>query len=126
MKKSCAAEATSQTQGKKLRRAGYMTEFKQQSLVRAASERISVTASDSGLAEPKLYAWRKQATDAVVVIDDERLYHAEFAKLKRDKSRLEEVVASLKKRQRVWRRARPRVQNVIAKKAESRWMRAQF
>jgi putative transposase len=97
MKKTSAAKATSKTQAKKLRRARYTSEFKQQSLARAASEGIAVTARDLGLAESQLYAWRKQATDAASVSEDERLHHAEFAKLKRDKARLEEEVAFLKK-----------------------------
>ena len=72
-------------------------EFKQQSLARCATEGVAVTARDLGLAESQLYAWRKQASDASSVTEDERLHLAEFAKLKRDKARLEEEVAFLKK-----------------------------
>ena len=58
---------------------------------------MAVTARDLGLAESQLYAWRKQASGASSVTEDERLHLAEFAKLKRDKARLEEEVAFLKK-----------------------------
>ena len=61
---------------------------------------MAVTARDLGLAESQLYAWRKQASDASSVTEDERLHQAEFTKLKRDKARLEEEVAFQKKRRR--------------------------
>jgi transposase len=97
MKKTSAGKATTKAQANKASRARYTSEFKQQSLARAASEGIAVTARDLGLAESQLYAWRKKASDASSVTEEERLHMAEFAKLKRDKARLEEEVAFLKK-----------------------------
>ena len=97
MKKTSAVKTTTTTQTKKLIRGRYTPEFKQQSLARCATEGVAVTARDLGLAESQLYAWRKQASDASSVTEDERLHLAEFAKLKRDKARLEEEVAFLKK-----------------------------
>ena len=98
MKKTSAVKTTATaTQTKKLVRGRYTPEFKEQSLARCATEGVSVTARDLGIAESQLYAWRKKASDALSVTEEERLHMAEFAKLKRDKSRLEEEVAFLKK-----------------------------
>ena len=100
MKKTSAVKTTATAQTKKLIRGRYTPEFKQQLLARDATEGVAVTARDLGLAESQLYAWRKQASDASSVTEDERLHLAEFAKLKRDKARQEEEVAFLKKRRR--------------------------
>ncbi len=97
MKKTSAVKTTTTARAKKLVRARYTPEFKQQSLARSATEGVAVTARDLGIAESQLYAWRKQASDASSVSEDQRLHQAEFAKLKRDKARLEEEVAFLKK-----------------------------
>ena len=95
--KDISIKTTTTTQTKKLIRGRYTPEFKQQSLARCATEGVAVTARDLGLSESQLYAWRKQASDASSVTEDERLNLAEFAKLKRDKARLEEEVAFQKK-----------------------------
>ena len=106
MKKTSAVKITTTTQTKKLIRGRYTPEFKQQSLTRCATEGVAVTARDLGLAESQLYAWRKQASDASSVTEDERLHLAKFTKLKRDKARLEEEVAFQKKRRRTLRKRR--------------------
>ena len=85
MKKTSAVKTTATAQTKKLIRGRYTPEFKQQSLARCATEGVAVTARDLGLAESQLYAWRKQASDASSVTEDERLHLAEFAKLKRNR-----------------------------------------
>ena len=92
-----AYKTTTRTQPKKLVRGRYTPEFKQQALARSATEGVAVTARDLGIAESQLYAWRKKDSDASSVAEDERLHMAEFAKLKRDKARLEDEVAFLKK-----------------------------
>ena len=97
MKKTSAVKAATQPQAKKLVRGRYTPEFKQQSLARSATEGVAVTARDLGIAESQLYAWRKKASDASSMSEDERLHLAEFAKLKRDKARLKDEVALLKK-----------------------------
>ena len=97
MKKTSAVKTIAATQSKKLVRGRYTPEFKEQSLARCATEGVAVTARDLGIAESQLYAWRKKDSDASSVTEDERLHMAEFAKLKRDKARLEDEVAFLKK-----------------------------
>jgi transposase len=97
MKKTSAVKTKAKLETKKLVRGRYTPEFKTQSLARSATEGVAVTARDLGIAESQLYAWRKKASDASSVTEEERLHMAEFAKLKRDKARLEEEVAFLKK-----------------------------
>ena len=97
MKKMSSGKAKAKVQGKKGIRARHTQEFKDQALVRAKSEGVATTALDLGLAESQIYAWRKRASESSQVSEEDRLLNAELAQLKRDKARLEEEVAFLKK-----------------------------
>ncbi len=73
----------------------YSAEFKQQALLRAVKDGVSVASRDLGLQPAQLYAWRgkSQGQNAQV----QRVLETEQARLKREVARLEEENAFLKK-----------------------------
>lgn len=75
----------------------YSAEFKQQALLRAAKEGVSMTARDLGLPPAQLYAWRGQAQRQGQDAQAQQLMQSEHARLKREVARLEEENAFLKK-----------------------------
>lgn len=97
MKKTTAGKAATKEQERKQARGRHTPEFKKLVIARMASEGVAVTARDLGMPESQLYAWRKKATEASSVSEEQRLQSAELAKLKRDNARLQEELAFLKK-----------------------------
>ena len=75
----------------------YSPEFKKQALDRAEKDGVAATARDLNLKESQLYAWRQKRRLEGLTTEEEKLQHAEIARLKRDLSRLEEENAFLKK-----------------------------
>ena len=75
----------------------YSPEFKKQALDRAEKDGIPTVARDLNLKESQLYAWRQKRRLEGLTTEEEKLQHAEIARLKRDLSRLEEENAFLKK-----------------------------
>ena len=75
----------------------YSPEFKKQALDRAEKDGIPTVARDLNLKESQLYAWRQKKRLEGLTSEEEKLQHAEIARLKRDLSRLEEENAFLKK-----------------------------
>ena len=75
----------------------YSPEFKKQALDRAEKDGIPAVARDLNLKESQLYAWRQKKRLEGLTTEEERLQHAEIARLKRDLARLEEENAFLKK-----------------------------
>ncbi|EPB8978524.1 transposase [Pseudomonas aeruginosa] len=79
-------------------RADYSPEFRQQALLRAATEGVPTVARDLGLQPAQLYAWRSKAQRQGHYDEAHRLEQAERAQLKREIARLEEENAFLKNR----------------------------
>lgn len=81
----------------KTERKRYSPEFKQQALLRAMKDGVSMATRELGLEPAQLYAWRthiqRQGQDA----EAQRLQQAETTRLKRELARLEEENAFLKK-----------------------------
>lgn len=75
----------------------YTPQFKEQAMERADRDGIPKVAQDLGLAEGTLYAWRAKRRQTGRPFEDQKLQHAELARLKRENARLEEEVAFLKK-----------------------------
>ena len=75
----------------------YSPEFKKQALDRAEKDGIPTVARDLNLKESQLYAWRQKKRLEGLTTEEEKLQHAEIARLKRDLSRPEEENAFLKK-----------------------------
>lgn len=75
----------------------YSPQFKDQAVERAAKDGVPRVAKDLGIAESMLYYWRAQKNKGGDTIENQKLQHAEMAKLKREVSRLEEENAFLKK-----------------------------
>lgn len=75
----------------------YSPEFKKQALERAQKDGVAAAARDLGLKEGQLYAWRQKQRLEGLTTEEQKLQHAELARLKRDLSRLEEENAFLKK-----------------------------
>lgn len=75
----------------------YSPEFKKQALERAEKDGVTATARDLNLKESQLYAWRQKQRLEGLTTEEQRLQHAELARLKRDLARLEEENAFLKK-----------------------------
>jgi transposase len=75
----------------------YSSEFKQQALMRAERDGVSLAARELGLHESQLYAWRSKDRQRSLGSEETRLLHAELARLKRENARLEEEAAFLKK-----------------------------
>lgn len=81
----------------KAERKRYSAEFKQQALLRAVKDGVSVAARDLGLPPAQLYAWRGKAQQQGQDAEAQRLMQSEQARLKRELARLEEENAFLKK-----------------------------
>ena len=75
----------------------YSAEFKQQALLRAASDGAVAAAHDLGLHPTQIYAWRAKAQQQNQDGEAQRLMQSEHARLKREVTRLEEENAFLKK-----------------------------
>jgi transposase len=84
-------------QALKKKRTSYSPEFKKQALDRAEKDGVAAAARDLGLKESQLYAWRQRRRLEGLTTEEEKLQHAETARLKREVARLEEEVAFLKK-----------------------------
>jgi transposase len=78
-------------------RKNYTAQFKEQALVRADRDGVPKVAQDLGIAESLLYNWRAKRQQTGVAFEDQKLQHAEMARLKRENIRLEEEVSFLKK-----------------------------
>jgi transposase len=75
----------------------YSPEFRKQALERAEKDGVAATARDLNLNEGQLYAWRQKQRLQGLTTEDQKLQHAELARLKRDLARVEEENAFLKK-----------------------------
>ncbi len=81
----------------KTERTRYRAEFKQQALLRAVTDGVSVVARDLGLPPAQLYAWRGKAQQQGRDAEARRRMESGHARLKREVARLEEENAFLKK-----------------------------
>ncbi len=81
----------------KAERKRYSAEFKQQALLRAVKDGVTVAARDLGLVPAQLYAWRAKAQQQGQDAEVQRVLQSETARLKRELARLEEENAFLKK-----------------------------
>ena len=84
-------------QGEKKARKQYSPEFKEQALKRAEKDGVAATARDLGLAESQIYSWRQRRRLEGLTTEEQKLQHAELARLKRELARVEEENAFLKK-----------------------------
>ncbi len=75
----------------------YSAECKQQALLRAVKDSVSVAAHDLGLQPAQIYAWRGQVQRQGLDAEAQRLMQSEHARLKRELVRLEEENAFLKR-----------------------------
>jgi transposase len=75
----------------------YSLQFKDQALERAAKEGVPKTAKDLGVPEAMLYSWRTKQKQGGNSLENQKLYQAEMARLKREVERLELENAFLKK-----------------------------
>lgn len=81
---------------KKARRR-YSAEFKEQALKRAETDGVAAAARDLGLAESQIYGWRQRHRLEGLTTEEQKLQHAELARMKRELARVEEENAFLKK-----------------------------
>lgn len=84
-------------QGEKKARKHYSAEFKEQALKRAEQDGVAVAARDLGLAESQIYSWRQRRRLEGLTTEEQKLQHAELARLRRELARVEEENAFLKK-----------------------------
>jgi transposase len=84
-------------QGEKKARKQYSAEFKEQALKRAEKDGVAAAARDLGLAESQIYGWRQRRRLEGLTTEEQKLQHAELARLKRELARVEEENAFLKK-----------------------------
>jgi transposase len=75
----------------------YSSQFKDQAIERAKRDGVPQVAKDLGIADSMLYYWRRQKEQGGDTIENQKLQHAEMARLKREVNRLEEENAFLKK-----------------------------
>lgn len=75
----------------------FSQEFKQQALLRAVKDGVTVAARDLGLRPSQLYAWRGKSQQHGQDVEVQQVLQAEHARLKRELARLEEENAFLKK-----------------------------
>jgi transposase len=75
----------------------YTAEFRKQALERAEKDGVAAAARDLNLNEGQIYAWRQKQRLEGLTTEEQKLQHAELARLKRDLARLEEENAFLKK-----------------------------
>ena len=88
---------TKKTAGPRKDRKQFSVEFKQQALLRAVKDGVSVAARDLGLQPAQIYAWRGKAQQQGQDAQVQQLVQSEQARLKREVARLEEENAFLKK-----------------------------
>src|SRR5690554_3203248 len=84
-------------QNEKKTRNQYSAEFKAQALKRAEKEGVAAAARDLGLAESQIYGWRQRRRLEALTSEEQKLQHAELARLKRELARVEEENAFLKR-----------------------------
>lgn len=84
-------------QNEKKTRNKYSPEFKEQALKRAEKDGVAATARDLDLAESQIYGWRQRRRLEGLTTEDQKLQHAELARLKRELARVEEENLFLKK-----------------------------
>ncbi len=84
-------------QDEKKARKQYSAEFKEQALKRAEKDGVAAAARDLGLAESQIYSWRQRRRLEGLTTEEQKLQHAELARLKRELARVEEENAFLKK-----------------------------
>jgi len=84
-------------QGEKKARKQYSAEFKEQALKWAEKDGVAAAARDLGLAESQIYGWRQRRRLEGLTTEEQKLQHAELARLKRELARVEEENAFLKK-----------------------------
>jgi transposase len=82
---------------KQLVRKKYSPQFKDQALERIAIDGVRQVAKDLGLSEPLLYSWKAQQQKGGDTLENQKLQHAEMARLKREIARLAEENSFLKK-----------------------------
>jgi transposase len=75
----------------------YSPQFKDQALERVLKEGVPQTAKDLGIPVAMLYSWRTKQRQSGQPLEQQKLQQAEFARLKREVTRLEEENAFLKK-----------------------------
>jgi len=84
-------------QAEKKARKQYSVEFKEQALKRAEKDGVAEAARDLGLTQSQLYSWRQRRRLEGLSTEEQKLQHAELARLKRELARVEEENAFLKK-----------------------------
>lgn len=84
-------------QGEKKTRKHYSAQFKEQALKRAERDGVATVARDLGLSESQIYAWRQKKRLEGLTSEEQKLQHAELARLRREVARLEDENAFLKK-----------------------------
>jgi len=75
----------------------YSLQFKDQAVARAEKDGVAQVAKDLGIKESLLYYWRSKKNNGGTSIENQKLQHAEMARLKREITRLEEENTFLKK-----------------------------
>jgi transposase len=75
----------------------YSPQFKDQAVKRADIDGVPQVAKDLGIPESALYYWRSQQKKGGDSIENQKLQHAEMARLKRENMRLQEENSFLKK-----------------------------
>lgn len=75
----------------------YSPEFKDQVLERAEKDGVPQVAKDLGIKESLIYYWRSKKRFGGTTLENQKVQQMEFARLKREKERLEQEVAFLKK-----------------------------
>lgn len=81
----------------RVKRKKFSSQFKDQALERAAKDGVAQAAEDLGIGESLLYSWRAKQRKYGQPLEEQKLQQAEFARLKRENTRLEEENAFLKK-----------------------------
>jgi len=84
-------------QSEKKTRRQYSAEFKGQALKCAEKDSVAAAARDLGLAESQIYGWRQRRRLEGLTTEEQKLQHAELARLKRQLAQVEEENAFLKK-----------------------------
>lgn len=80
-----------------IKRKKYSPQFKDQVLERISKDGVPQVARDLGLPQAMLYSWRTRRQEGGNSIENQKLHHAELARLKRENARLNEENAFLKK-----------------------------
>lgn len=75
----------------------YSPQFKDQAVDRAQVEGVPQVAKDLGISESMLYSWRAKQRSSGQSHENQKLQHAELARLKRENARLSEENLFLKK-----------------------------